>query len=169
MPRYAGMPTFLRLPVVGQRDACRTSTCCLCGVPFDGGSSYRPGARLGPPRRARRVGARARLLVGARHRHLRRASRRRRRGHRPRRPTTSSRRSSAIAVARRGHRALGRRSADSSAATRPLTLGVLRGIHRAKLKAWASCTSTPTATRPARPGAATCITAASFDTPSKKG
>jgi guanidinobutyrase / D-arginase len=42
VPRYAGPSTFARLPDV---------PCCdvaILGVPFDAGTSYRPGARFGP-------------------------------------------------------------------------------------------------------------------------
>jgi agmatinase len=45
VPRYAGEPTFARLPrlaEVGRADAA------VVGVPFDSGVSYRPGARFGP-------------------------------------------------------------------------------------------------------------------------
>jgi agmatinase len=45
VPRYTGEATFARLPrldEVGQADAA------VLGVPFDGGVSYRPGARFGP-------------------------------------------------------------------------------------------------------------------------
>jgi len=46
VPRYAGEPTFARLPrladVGGQADVA------VFGVPFDTGVSYRPGARFGP-------------------------------------------------------------------------------------------------------------------------
>jgi agmatinase len=48
MPRYAGIPTFLRLPVVPEGAGIPDVDVLLTGVPFDGGSSYRPGARLGP-------------------------------------------------------------------------------------------------------------------------
>ena len=44
-PRFAGIATFARLPTaeqVGRWDIA------LVGVPFDGGTSYRPGARFGP-------------------------------------------------------------------------------------------------------------------------
>jgi agmatinase len=44
-PRFAGLATFARLPLaerVGQWDVG------IVGVPFDGGTSYRPGARFGP-------------------------------------------------------------------------------------------------------------------------
>lgn len=45
MPRYAGASTFARLPEL--RDVPRCDIAIL-GVPFDGGVSYRPGARFGP-------------------------------------------------------------------------------------------------------------------------
>ena len=44
-PRFAGIATFARLPTseeVGNWDIA------VVGVPFDGGTSYRPGARFGP-------------------------------------------------------------------------------------------------------------------------
>ncbi len=44
-PRFAGLTTFARLPTteqVGRWDIA------IVGVPFDGGTSYRPGARFGP-------------------------------------------------------------------------------------------------------------------------
>jgi agmatinase len=45
IPRYAGIRTFARLPsleAVGRVDVA------VLGAPFDGGSSFRPGARFGP-------------------------------------------------------------------------------------------------------------------------
>lgn len=42
------MPTFLRLPVVRQLGEVPDVDVLLTGVPFDGGTSYRPGARLAP-------------------------------------------------------------------------------------------------------------------------
>jgi agmatinase len=45
VPRYAGPSTFARLPAgeqVGQADVA------VLGIPFDSGTSYRPGARFGP-------------------------------------------------------------------------------------------------------------------------
>jgi agmatinase len=45
MPRYAGSSTFVRLPEL--RDVERADVAIL-GVPFDGGVSFRPGARFGP-------------------------------------------------------------------------------------------------------------------------
>jgi agmatinase len=44
-PRFAGVPTFMRLPHLP--DAKRLDV-ALIGVPFDGGTSYRPGPRFGP-------------------------------------------------------------------------------------------------------------------------
>src|SRR5215470_11603015 len=44
-PRFSGIPTFMRLPHIpraGELDIA------LIGVPFDSGTTYRPGARFGP-------------------------------------------------------------------------------------------------------------------------
>jgi agmatinase len=44
-PRFSGVPTFMRLPHIpraGELDLA------LIGVPFDGGTTYRPGPRFGP-------------------------------------------------------------------------------------------------------------------------
>ncbi|MEZ4226650.1 MAG: arginase family protein [Polyangiaceae bacterium] len=48
LPRFAGVPTLLRLPVVRTLGDVPDVDVLLTGVPFDGGSSYRPGARLAP-------------------------------------------------------------------------------------------------------------------------
>ncbi len=45
VPRFAGAATFARLPVV---DAVHDFDVAVLGAPFDGGVSYRPGARFGP-------------------------------------------------------------------------------------------------------------------------
>ena len=45
MPRFADIPTFMRLPV--ERDAAKLDI-ALIGVPWDGGTTNRPGARHGP-------------------------------------------------------------------------------------------------------------------------
>ena len=45
VPRYAGPSTFARLPEL--RDVPRYDVAIL-GIPFDSGTSYRPGARFGP-------------------------------------------------------------------------------------------------------------------------
>ena len=48
MPRFAGVPSLLRLPVVEVTAAAPAWDVLLCGVPFGGGSTFRPGARFGP-------------------------------------------------------------------------------------------------------------------------
>lgn len=45
VPRFAGPSTFFRLPHV---DEVRGFDLAVVGIPFDGGTSYRPGARFGP-------------------------------------------------------------------------------------------------------------------------
>ena len=45
IPRYAGPPTFARLP---RLDELPRADVAILGVPFDSGVSYRPGARFGP-------------------------------------------------------------------------------------------------------------------------
>jgi guanidinopropionase len=45
MPRFAGVPSFMRLPVV---DDFTTIDIALVGVPWDGGTTNRAGARHGP-------------------------------------------------------------------------------------------------------------------------
>lgn len=44
-PRFAGIPTFMRLPHIPDPERLDVA---LIGVPFDGGTSYRTGPRLGP-------------------------------------------------------------------------------------------------------------------------
>ena len=44
-PRYADIATFFRLPIV--KDLSKLDY-CICGVPWDGGTTNRPGARHGP-------------------------------------------------------------------------------------------------------------------------
>jgi len=48
LPRGAGIPTFLRLPIYDDPNHVPAVDVLLCGVPFDGGTSFRPGARFGP-------------------------------------------------------------------------------------------------------------------------
>ena len=49
LPRYAGIPTFMRLPCLQPGDALYNEVeIGLIGVPWDGGTSNRPGARHGP-------------------------------------------------------------------------------------------------------------------------
>jgi agmatinase len=45
VPRFAGPPTFARLPAA---DAVPHWDIAVVGIPFDGGTTYRPGARFGP-------------------------------------------------------------------------------------------------------------------------
>jgi agmatinase len=45
VPRFAGLATFARLPMMEQ--VARWDI-AVVGVPFDGGTTYRPGARFGP-------------------------------------------------------------------------------------------------------------------------
>ena len=44
-PRFADIATFFRLPIVKDLDKIDY---CICGVPWDGGTTNRPGARHGP-------------------------------------------------------------------------------------------------------------------------
>jgi agmatinase len=45
VPRFAGIGTFARLPMIDQVPEWDIA---LVGIPFDGGTTYRPGARFGP-------------------------------------------------------------------------------------------------------------------------
>jgi agmatinase len=45
VPRFAGPPTFARLP---RLDEVARSDIAIVGIPFDSGTTYRPGARFGP-------------------------------------------------------------------------------------------------------------------------
>lgn len=45
VPRFAGAPTFARLPRI---DQVKQTDIAVVGIPFDAGTSYRPGARFGP-------------------------------------------------------------------------------------------------------------------------
>ncbi len=48
-PRFAGVPTFMRLPMVEPRSAlAKQVNVGFVGVPWDGGTTNRPGARHGP-------------------------------------------------------------------------------------------------------------------------
>jgi guanidinopropionase len=44
-PRFSGIKTFFRLPIADLKDAYDVG---IAGVPYDGGVSYRPGARFAP-------------------------------------------------------------------------------------------------------------------------
>jgi len=49
VPRFAGVPTFMRLPYVPPGDVCFNEVQIgLNGVPWDSGTTSRPGARHGP-------------------------------------------------------------------------------------------------------------------------
>ncbi len=49
LPRFAGVPTFMRLPHIALQDADIDQVQVgLVGVPWDGGTTNRPGARHGP-------------------------------------------------------------------------------------------------------------------------
>ena len=49
LPRFAGIPTFMRLPHIALEDAKAAGVeIGLIGVPWDGGTTNRPGARHGP-------------------------------------------------------------------------------------------------------------------------
>src|SRR3712207_1087465 len=45
LPRFAGVSTFFRLP---HWEQVKGADVAILGVPFDGGTSYRPGARFAP-------------------------------------------------------------------------------------------------------------------------
>jgi guanidinobutyrase / D-arginase len=45
VPRFAGPTTFARLPRLDEVDRCDLA---IVGIPFDSGTTYRPGARFGP-------------------------------------------------------------------------------------------------------------------------
>ncbi len=45
VPRFAGPSTFARLPEIRDVNSCDIA---IIGIPFDAGTSYRPGARFGP-------------------------------------------------------------------------------------------------------------------------
>ena len=49
LPRFAGIPTFMRLPHIPLEDAKAADVeIAFIGVPWDGGTTNRPGARHGP-------------------------------------------------------------------------------------------------------------------------
>ncbi|MBD8507216.1 agmatinase [Hoyosella sp. G463] len=45
VPRFAGFPTFARLPRIEDAPGARIA---VLGIPFDAGTTFRPGARFGP-------------------------------------------------------------------------------------------------------------------------
>jgi len=44
-PRFSGIPTFMRLPHIPRAEELDIA---IIGIPFDGGTTYRPGPRFGP-------------------------------------------------------------------------------------------------------------------------
>ena len=44
-PRFADIATFFRLPIIKELNKLDY---CICGIPWDGGTTNRPGARHGP-------------------------------------------------------------------------------------------------------------------------
>ncbi len=48
LPHYAGINTFLKAPYVEDATLVGNYDAAVMGVPFDGGTTYRPGTRFGP-------------------------------------------------------------------------------------------------------------------------
>ena len=48
LPHFAGINTFLKAPYVEDVRTCGAYDVAVLGVPFDGGTTYRPGTRFGP-------------------------------------------------------------------------------------------------------------------------
>ena len=48
LPHYAGINTFLKAPYVEDVTAVGAYDAAVIGIPFDGGTTYRPGTRFGP-------------------------------------------------------------------------------------------------------------------------
>jgi len=63
LPRFAGIATFMRLPHLDPAEAGQIAI-RLFGIPFDGATTNRPGARLGP-RGVREASSLMRLVNGA--------------------------------------------------------------------------------------------------------
>ncbi len=63
VPRFAGIATFMRLRCLDPAEADRIDL-GLVGIPFDGATTNRPGARLGP-RGVREASSLMRLVNGA--------------------------------------------------------------------------------------------------------
>src|SRR4051794_41420680 len=63
LPRFAGIATFMRLPHLDPAEAGRIDI-GLLGIPFDGATTNRPGARHGP-RAVREASALMRLVETA--------------------------------------------------------------------------------------------------------
>ncbi len=63
-PRFSGIASFMRLPVLDPAEAPGRVDIGLVGIPFDGATTNRPGARLGP-RRVREASTGTRALNAA--------------------------------------------------------------------------------------------------------
>ncbi len=61
VPRFAGISTFMRLPHVAPTQAPGEIDIAILGIPFDGATTNRPGARLGP-RQVREASSLMRLV-----------------------------------------------------------------------------------------------------------
>ena len=48
LPHYAGINTFLKAPYIEDATLVGNYDAAIIGVPFDGGTTYRPGTRFGP-------------------------------------------------------------------------------------------------------------------------
>lgn len=56
LPHFAGINTFLKAPYVEDVNTCGRYDVAVLGAPYDGGTTYRPGARFGP-QAVRRISA----------------------------------------------------------------------------------------------------------------
>ncbi len=61
VPRFAGISTFMRLPILDAAKAPGEIDIALLGIPFDGATTNRPGTRLGP-RQVREASSLMRLV-----------------------------------------------------------------------------------------------------------
>ena len=128
LPHFAGINTFLKAPYVENvRDVGKYDAAVL-GIPFDSGTTYRPGTRFGPQGIRRISALYTHLQLRARRRPARAddAVRRRRRVHHP----GQSREELRPDHPRRGARRLQRRAA-AHAGRRPFDRLSLRARHRA--------------------------------------
>jgi len=48
LPHYAGINTFLKAPYIEDATKVKGFDAAVMGIPFDGGTTYRPGTRFGP-------------------------------------------------------------------------------------------------------------------------
>ncbi|HEX2796803.1 MAG TPA: agmatinase family protein [Immundisolibacter sp.] len=48
LPHFAGINTFMKAPYCEDANLIGNYDACVLGVPFDGGTTYRPGTRFGP-------------------------------------------------------------------------------------------------------------------------